>query len=465
MSAVKITVIYIIAGSIWILCSDSFVAMIAANPQTITWLSLVKGWIFTLITGYMLYRLITLSHEELRKKNSDLVLLNEKLSVSEESIRRQMEMLISREAEFEALEANYRAIFDAANKTQTSNQALINAIPDHMFLIKRDGSIGDYKAKNELAYCRTEGDFQGKQVSQVFSEEVAGQIMVQIEEAISTGNLQIFDFQIIIDSVKHYHEVRIVPSGDEEVMAIIRNITDKKHMEERLAYLSLHDAMTGLYNRAFFEEEMNRMQEVGCGSAGVGIIICDLDGLKLVNDTLGHSKGDEVLIEIANILKNSCSQEDIVARIGGDEFAVILYSHAVSVLKAACKRIRGMIEEYNAKGPIVPLSLSMGFAVSKSKDQLNVNALFKEADHYMYREKLHHHQSSKNAIIQSLIMAMEARDFIADGHGDRMQSLMVRLATLIGLPENALSDLKLFARFHDIGKVGIPEVFCSKRIA
>jgi diguanylate cyclase (GGDEF)-like protein len=234
----------------------------------------------------------------------------------------------------------------------------------------------------------------------------------------------------------------------------IRDITDRKQMEERLKYLSLHDSLTGLYNRAYFEQEMRRL-ETG-RRVPVGLIVCDVDGLKLVNDSLGHTTGDALLVAAAGVLKESFRAEDVVARVGGDEFAVLLPGCDGAAVEASCRRIREAVARYNRENPDLPLSVSTGAAVS-SEGPINMDDLFREADSAMYREKLHHSQSARSTIVQILMKVLEARDYITEGHSDRLEKLVVRMARALDLPERSIADLRLLARFHDIGKVGIPD--------
>jgi diguanylate cyclase (GGDEF)-like protein/PAS domain S-box-containing protein len=232
------------------------------------------------------------------------------------------------------------------------------------------------------------------------------------------------------------------------------DITERKLMEERLKYLSLHDPLTGLYNRAYFEQEMRRLESGRYNP--VGLIVCDMDGLKLVNDTLGHNTGDTLLLAAAGVIKKAFREGDVVARIGGDEFAVLLPNSDETTVESACRRIQDVTAKYNATSPELPLSISVGFAVS-NQTPTSMWELFKEADNNMYQEKLHRSQSAKSAIVQALMKTLEARDFITKSHSDRLQDLAAGLAIATGLPERNVTDLRLLAQFHDIGKVGIPD--------
>ncbi|HBW34326.1 MAG TPA: GGDEF domain-containing protein [Desulfosporosinus sp.] len=238
------------------------------------------------------------------------------------------------------------------------------------------------------------------------------------------------------------------------VASIGEDITERKQFQEKLEHMSFHDGLTNLYNRSFFEEKMRLLK--GDDYAPIGLIVCDVDGLKLVNDTLGHGTGDKLLWLTAGILKKCFREDDLVFRIGGDEFAILLPKSDLKIVEQACYRIRKAVEEYNSENLEFPLSLSIGSAVSE-KTNVNVDMVFKEADDGMYREKLHRSKSTRSAIVQALMKALEARDFITEGHADRLQDIVLTLGEAMGLAERTLADLRLLAQFHDIGKVGIPD--------
>lgn len=258
--------------------------------------------------------------------------------------------------------------------------------------------------------------------------------------------------------------LNIIParvSGKMVLYGIGQDITERKEAEEQMKYLSLHDPLTGLYNRAYFEQEMRRLEK-GRRVVPAGIVMCDVDGLKLINDSLGHSAGDQLLKIAAEVLKKSFRDVDMVARVGGDEFAILLSSFKRTAVESACRRIREAIAGYNTASPAFPLSMSIGCAY-RSDISGSMDDLYKEADNNMYREKLHHRQSVRNAIVQTLKKLLEARDFFTEGHADRLRDLVEGLAAVIGLPAPKVPDLLLFAQFHDLGKVGIADRILFKR--
>lgn len=232
----------------------------------------------------------------------------------------------------------------------------------------------------------------------------------------------------------------------------IRDETEQKRSEEKMEFLGMYDVLTGLYNRARFETEMQRCEK--CGP--IGIIMCDVDGLKLVNDTLGHKAGDELLISAAQVLKDSFFEGEFIARIGGDEFSILLPTADIARLEEAVHRIKRKIKDYNQNNSELPLSISLGYAV-RNDDSVGLYELYKRADNNMYREKLGSSQSARSAIVKTLIKTLEARDFLTEEHAERLQDLLIGLAEEIGLPVTRQHDLFLFAQFHDIGKVGIPD--------
>jgi diguanylate cyclase (GGDEF)-like protein len=165
----------------------------------------------------------------------------------------------------------------------------------------------------------------------------------------------------------------------------VQQVADlRKWAEEKLWYLSSHDALTGLYNRTYFDGEMARLERGR--QFPVSIVIADVDGLKATNDSQGHAAGDELLRRAAEVLREAFRAEDVIARTGGDEFAVLMPGTDASAAEKASARVRENVTTHNRHHPQCPLSLSVGVATGDKGCSLA--GILKEADKCMYQEKL-----------------------------------------------------------------------------
>jgi diguanylate cyclase (GGDEF)-like protein/PAS domain S-box-containing protein len=174
------------------------------------------------------------------------------------------------------------------------------------------------------------------------------------------------------------------PSGKPtRMVGTISDIAERKIADNEIRYLSFHDKLTGLYNRAFFEEEMRR---IDCPrSWPLSIILGDANDLKTANDLYGHHIGDQLLVRIAEILMESCRQEDVIARWGGDEFAILLPKTQAGDALEVSKRISNLCAEFQALP--VKLSISLGTATKEDQEQ-GFEALFRKAELEMYEQKV-----------------------------------------------------------------------------
>jgi diguanylate cyclase (GGDEF)-like protein/PAS domain S-box-containing protein len=167
------------------------------------------------------------------------------------------------------------------------------------------------------------------------------------------------------------------------LVIILRDISERKKTEEKLRFISSFDALTRVYNRFSFQEKVLEIENGDI--APLSVMMIDADGLKKVNDNLGHSSGDEMLVAIAEVLKKSFRSDDFIARIGGDEFVVLLPGAGAADLERATQRLRSHFITDGNQHPQFTLSVSIGGYTVEKGEAIRL-ALF-YADEHMYEEK------------------------------------------------------------------------------
>ena len=261
-------------------------------------------------------------------------------------------------------------------------EAVFQAMPDLFIRFSADGTYQALLADSSSNLYLSIEEALGKRVVDA-STRLGQQFQQAIEQVLQTRSLTVFEYPMFIDGESRFFEGRFFPMLDDQVVMVARNITERRQAEERLRYLSFHDMMTGLYNRSFFEEELSRLDVKR--QLPLSIIIGDIDGLKLVNDTLGHQEGDSLIVAAAEIMKASCRTEDLVCRWGGDEFAILLPRTDNGDAKKICDRISKACAKTGVDQ--LPISISLGVATKSGQDQ-EIEDVLRSAEDMMYWNKL-----------------------------------------------------------------------------
>lgn len=242
---------------------------------------------------------------------------------------------------------------------------------------------------------------------------------------------------------------------------IIIDMTDRKDQEKRIEYLNRHDFLTGLYNRQYFEKEKNRHDNLD--NLPITFMICDIDGLRLINDGFGHAYGDQVIEETAGLLKGFCDERDILARTGGNEFCFLFPQTNEEDAYRKYHRIIEGIEHFNESTHrlAIDLSIAIGYSVKKSEAH-SMEEVVREAMEYMYNRKMLSQQSSHSSILSSIMTTMFEKSQETEVHAKRLSELSIAVGRKLSLSQNKLDEMKLFAMLHDIGKVGIDDRILNK---
>jgi diguanylate cyclase len=236
-----------------------------------------------------------------------------------------------------------------------------------------------------------------------------------------------------------------------------QDITQRKKTEMELLYLSYHDHLTGLYNRRFFEEELARLDIAD--NLPLSIIMCDVNGLKLVNDSFGHDSGDTLLKNAANTIVKACRKEDVIARIGGDEFVVVLPRTSAD----ETVRIANLIKELASKEKIanIELSISYGYETKTTVSQ-SIIEIVANAENHMYRHKLYERSSIRSKTIDLIMNALFEKSNREAMHSNRVSHLCQHIAVRMNYNKDAVNQMKIAGLIHDIGKIGVDEKILNK---
>ncbi len=239
---------------------------------------------------------------------------------------------------------------------------------------------------------------------------------------------------------------------------IARDVSERKKAEEKIAYLSYHDQLTGLYNRFYLDEIIEKLDTER--RLPLSVVIADLNGLQLVNDTYGHATGDEFIRSAADILRKACREKDIIVRWGGDEFVIILPETSANNARVVCDRIKKLSCGTYVEG--VPVSIALGSA-SKILPAKALSEVLKEAEDHMYRQKLAESRTTKSYILKKLLANLQENSCETEAHIRGMRKVARVIGSKINLSETELKRLDLLVALHDIGNITISNEVLTRK--
>lgn len=232
------------------------------------------------------------------------------------------------------------------------------------------------------------------------------------------------------------------------VVLVFRDVTEKKEQREKIEYMSFHDALTGLYNRRFFEEELLRLDTRR--NYPITILMGDVNSLKLTNDIFGHGAGDLLLITVAQAMQTVCRSDDIIARWGGDEFVVVLPGTGPEDAERIAGRIKSELSTRRARA--IHCSISLGYD-TKTEESEDIFRVLNNAEARMYTVKSLERDETLNRELNMLVDALFEKSGREKQHALRVKALCRRLGEALSLPESDVSRLMDAGYLHDIGKV------------
>lgn len=337
-------------------------------------------------------------------------------------------------------------------------QTLIS-IGDGVMVVDAHGMIEMLNGVAERLTGWTTKEAVGHHYKEVFvlSHEQPGfTIKDPIEDALLTNEVQELGNHAMLTSrngASYYLEDSAAPIRDEQgnavgVVLVFRDVTDKKEQRKKIEFLSFHDSLTGLYNRRYFEQEMQRVDDSGV--LPVSIILGDVNSLKLTNDIFGHAFGDMLLEKVSEVLRNAFTSRDVIARWGGDEFVILMPGATAAQAEAAILAVTEAFSKEQIRA--IRGSISMGYATKTNKEE-PIARVLATAEENMYSAKSLSRDDVRSRAIDAITTSLYETSAREKEHAERVSELSVQLGRALGLSEVKLKKLKEVARLHDIGKI------------
>lgn len=241
------------------------------------------------------------------------------------------------------------------------------------------------------------------------------------------------------------------------IISYVQVITEQVEKEMQLDFVTKRDALTGIFNRSFFIEEFARLDHED--SYPIGVILLDLNGLKLINDAYGFEHGDQVLMLVSKALQEFTKEIGDLFRIGGDAFAFLTVKTNEKLIKGFIRQIHERISKLKYLN--ISLNVSIGHALKKDHSELS-EEIFKQAESDMYKHKILDSTSLRNNAIKGIIQTLNDKYHIEKEHSERVQKLCLWMGEALNLDKEDLNELSIAALLHDIGKISIPDSILDK---
>lgn len=336
-------------------------------------------------------------------------------------------------------------------KINARNRAIISTIPDILLVSDLDGNISPFTIG-----INTEDDILNHFLN---NPEIMATLSDAARHVQLSRSFYIKELKMEIGDQIFYFEARFHQSESNEILIMLRNMTERILMEYRLRDMAERDNLTNLYNRRSFEETMNKYN--GKEMEKIAVISIDVNGLKFINDTLGHMAGDRIIIASGKIIKEVFGKYGHISRIGGDEFGAILENIDEKQVEKMLNTLSLRVEQYNLLDQNGNLSVAYGYSYH-TIGLINMEYMFQVADNNMYQNKLLKKESTRGTFVKTLMKTLEAKDYISEGHVVRMEKLAMFIGEFLFLHQDQMDRLILLTKFHDIGKIGIPDSILKK---
>jgi diguanylate cyclase (GGDEF)-like protein/PAS domain S-box-containing protein len=392
-AALRIAGIYTLLGALWILLSDKVLERIVQDKKMLTLMSMVKGWAFVLVSGGMIFGLvytalrrihgdklkIVRGYEEITATYEELEAAHEELTASEEELRQQFDSLLESQKQLSESEERYRLISEATNDGIWDEQEDKRYFSDRWFEI--------------TGYTREDLDVIEDWKSLIHPDDYEAANAIMVEHQQRKTPFYRCDYRLKGKNGKYIWIQARGKALFDEVDNVYRmagshtDITELKEYQETLHHMAYHDILTGLPNRLALYEDLSGIFAKSQDTRGV-LLFIDLDNFKFINDSIGHSFGDQLIKRIGERLAQILKDVGTIYRLGGDEFVVYIYKHkgVEEVIEYALRILNSFKTPFEIGNRVLQTTFSIGISLFPEHGS-NPDQLLKHADIAMYRAK------------------------------------------------------------------------------
>ncbi len=352
---------------------------------------------------------------------------------------------------------NEKTLKEGSNYVNT----IISALPIMMFVFDRNGYINDLHGMTPFSN-RPKKFYIGKHYNELLGEDISTCIGLEdflniIKTVDYSDGVIHTEISALVDGEREYFEHSLTVGPSNTVISLCRRTTDTVNHMQDMKYLNQFDELTGLYNTRSFIEMINK--HTLNSSLPISIIVCDVNGLKGINDKYGFEEGDKLLLDLTDTLNAIDVKNKTVARVAGDEFAVIL----PNTTKEEAEKLIDEINTMCLLCKTSKYSFSIGFGVDTALSEENsLLHLIKSAEELLYKQKVYTSSGKKDnsiGIINNVLLAKNEREQM---HSNRVSELCFEMSKALGWSNIEQSKMKTAGLLHDIGKIGIPETLLNK---
>ncbi|MBF4694468.1 HD domain-containing phosphohydrolase [Fusibacter ferrireducens] len=407
-------------------------------------------------------QIVLSSNQALGKLSSKINIMLQKFFEQVNALNDDRDELMALNEELEATYSQLVATEQEVTRQKQNFEALFRNAQDAIVMFDQDHQVLEINESFEKLFGYNINEIVGMDLDVILSDGVYRREAETLTKKVFGGEMVRFEsVRYGKNKTPHHVSIQGVPMTHQGVMiggyGVYADISERKRREANLAYISTHDDLTTLYNRAYFEKKITELKKAE--HLPLGIIMMDVNGLKLINDAFGHRAGDHLLNEIAMQVKDICNHGEIIARMGGDEFSVLvtnstheMLEHLTDEILTRCNQIK--VDE-------VSISVSLGHAQLVTLND-SIADVFKTAEDYLNKRKLTEGPSVRGKAIYTIVNTLHEKNKREEQHSMRVSELSYELGKALKLSDREVNELKTIGLLHDVGKIAIDEKILNK---